>query len=749
MRNTFKAFVHFALAFSVIFTSAFAGTAVTFNGSPYTIPSAGETNWSSLSSFLISVANNAQTINKQVAAIRTATSTPVTITSTDFAVVTNMTVASAVSVTLPAGVTGQRYIVVDGKGDASTNNVTVTSATAQLINASASYVINEDRGGVTLQFDGTVWRTVEDYVSDAPRFTSVTAGTLTSTGAVNTATVAATGNISTSAGNLTAPAGKALVSSGTAAAPTFSNTAGTTGLYFPSDTVIGFASAGVARGTWSASGFDVLGSISSNSVAVPTVSSISTLSNKTLGSSNTITGATAANFTNSGNTITLPTSTSTLATLALSETLTNKTMGSTNTITGATSASFTNAAATVTLPTSTSTLATLALSETLTNKTITSPTITGATVTTGTINNTPIGGTTPAAGAFTTLSSSGQSSPNSLAVTNNATVGGTLGTTGIASFSAALRAANGSSSAPSYSFTGSTGTGIYAAATDSMRFISAKASIGEFDFAANSDVTTRLAFTRNVGAAAATYGYVGIDKTSGDTVTSSGADDMVYRSTNGHTWGNNATQIMRLTSGGALTVGPANFTGTQSLNGAVVTQNTSSTSTQYIYAKSGSNKASTYYDDATTSFNFYGYGLAAVAGKFDTGTGAWTIGPTAGAVHTINGQFKYGVNSNATGGTYNDFALPAGSSVLKFTNGGTLTGITGGTDGKMIHIVNVLATTLTLQNGSIAGVGGTGSSAANRILTGTGADVSITGEGGATLVYDGTDSRWRVIGIQQ
>jgi microcystin-dependent protein len=45
--------------------------------------------------------------------------------------------------------------------------------------------------------------------------------------------------------------------------------------------------------------------------------------------------------------------------------------------------------------------------QTLTNKTLTGPTITGPTLTGGTINDTPIGGTTAAAGRFTTLEASG------------------------------------------------------------------------------------------------------------------------------------------------------------------------------------------------------------------------------------------------------------------------------------------------------------------------------------------------------
>ena len=51
-------------------------------------------------------------------------------------------------------------------------------------------------------------------------------------------------------------------------------------------------------------------------------------------------------------------------------------------------------------------------------------------ITGGTIDGTAIGGTTAAAGTFTTLDSTGAATLDSLDVTNNATVGGTLGVTG-------------------------------------------------------------------------------------------------------------------------------------------------------------------------------------------------------------------------------------------------------------------------------------------------------------------------------
>jgi hypothetical protein len=142
-------------------------TSIVFNGTTYSIPAAGEVAWAALSAFLIDVANNSQVKGKQLAGMRTATSSPVTIAATDFTVVTNLSVAGAVAVTMPTGVAGQMILVVDGKGDAGTNNITISGAGGQLINGAATYVINRNTAGVLFQWSTTEneWVVIGEYAN--------------------------------------------------------------------------------------------------------------------------------------------------------------------------------------------------------------------------------------------------------------------------------------------------------------------------------------------------------------------------------------------------------------------------------------------------------------------------------------------------------------------------------------------------------------------------------------------------------
>jgi len=153
---------------------------VSFAGVTYSIPSvAGENGWATnLTAYLQALGASAATTTVQRQAIRTALTTPVNFTATDYAVAVNLTTPGAVSVVFPAGVTGILYSVIDAKGDAATNNITVTATGGQLINGSASFVINDNFGGIVAQFDGDGWKIQSDFVGLNPQFSSMRVNTL-------------------------------------------------------------------------------------------------------------------------------------------------------------------------------------------------------------------------------------------------------------------------------------------------------------------------------------------------------------------------------------------------------------------------------------------------------------------------------------------------------------------------------------------------------------------------------------------
>ncbi len=158
--------------------------------------------------------------------------------------------------------------------------------------------------------------------------------------------------------------------------------------------------------------------------------STQTLSGKTIDTASNTLKANGNTITASAGTatLTLPNSTTTIVGRDTTDTLTNKTIDTAGTnvikVNGNTLAASAGTA-TVTLPNSTDTLVGRATTDTLTNKTLTSPAINTATIAGGTINDAVIGGTTPAAGTFSTLATSDGAVNPTVRANSQATTSGT------------------------------------------------------------------------------------------------------------------------------------------------------------------------------------------------------------------------------------------------------------------------------------------------------------------------------------
>jgi hypothetical protein len=101
------------------------------------------------------------------------------------------------------------------------------------------------------------------------------------------------------------------------------------------------------------------------------------------------------------------------------------------------------------------------------------------------------------------------------------------------------------------------------------------------------------------------------------------------------------------------------------------------------------------------------------------------------------------VQTTTLTGTQNDFALSAGAAQLRANNATlvTLTGLAAGSAGQRLVILSVGAGAVALNDQDA------GSTAANRIITGTAAPITLAaGTGWAVLSYDGTAARWKVTG---
>jgi hypothetical protein len=137
---------------------------VVFANNTYAIPETSETGWGALTNFLVALANQSASTLSMFQSVRTTTTTPTALLSTDFALLVNVNSASVV--TLPTGVTKQVYCIADASGLAFTNNITINTTGGQLIDGASSYTIKSNFGAIFVIFDGTQWRIISEYVSD-------------------------------------------------------------------------------------------------------------------------------------------------------------------------------------------------------------------------------------------------------------------------------------------------------------------------------------------------------------------------------------------------------------------------------------------------------------------------------------------------------------------------------------------------------------------------------------------------------
>lgn len=104
---------------------------------------------------------NASSTVSSSRSIRTITAGgPVTATSSDDVILIKQTVGAAITVNLntsPAA--GQHLTVKDGKGDAASNNITITPA-AGTIDGAASFVMASGYEAIDLTYNGTEWSVV-------------------------------------------------------------------------------------------------------------------------------------------------------------------------------------------------------------------------------------------------------------------------------------------------------------------------------------------------------------------------------------------------------------------------------------------------------------------------------------------------------------------------------------------------------------------------------------------------------------
>jgi hypothetical protein len=139
------------------------------------------------------------------------------------------------------------------------------------------------------------------------------------------------------------------------------------------------------------------------------------------------------------------------------------------------------------------------------------------------------------------------------------------------------------------------------------------------------------------------------------------------------------------------------------------------------------------------SLYWYSYGPGTVVGQIDYATGAWTFGATSGTVkHTINRKLGFELETDSSTSTPRN-ALAPNTAAMALTGAAaiTLNGIAAGAEGQIFYLTNTTGNTLTVNHNSGS------ASAADRILTKAGANISVGSNEQMMFIYAG--ARWRMM----
>jgi hypothetical protein len=141
-----------------------------------------------------------------------------------------------------------------------------------------------------------------------------------------------------------------------------------------------------------------------------------------------------------------------------------------------------------------------------------------------------------------------------------------------------------------------------------------------------------------------------------------------------------------------------------------------------------------------TSITIGAGGTCAALAVVNNPTFSGLITGQAGVTVTNGGSLATQANADfTTVGVSNNVNLGAGSLVrLTGASAQTITGISGGTNGRILTIINAGSADATIVNNSGS------STAGNRITTGTGGDATIPVGSAITLVYDSSFTLWRL-----